>query len=166
MRRKVIDEKGRLFGLISVIDIIVLIVAAVIVVAVITKFSVKDNPLTSANTVQVFYSIKVPAIRGNTANHIHPGDKVFLTETDTFMGTITDISITPAESIELVADGTYVISEVPERYDATLTIESQCTISSGRYFAERSIELNVSAEYWISTKYNAFYGTLMSLTTG
>jgi hypothetical protein len=159
--KRIIDERGRLFGIISVIDVAVLLAVVILAIAAFTKFNVYENPLTSESMVDVLYTIKIPAIRHSNASLMRVGDKVFSTETGANIGTIVAVEIKDAEEIEVLVDGSYVVARVYERYDVYLTIEARCSASNGRYYADRTFELNANAEYKIYTKYNEFAKSLI-----
>jgi len=163
--KKIIDDRGRLFGFISFIDAIVLVALVVLALAVFTRFRVGDNPITTTNTVSVSYTVMIPARRLNEAALIRPGDNLY-TEFGTYIGKITAVSTADAESAEWITDGTYVMGRVQDRYDVTLIVEAQCSYSDGRYYVDRVFELTANAEQRMSTKYNLFTGYIMSVTTG
>ena len=164
MKRKVIDERGRLFGLINVIDVVVLIVAALLVTAFFVRTNVIYTPLTTVNTVSVSYTVRVRAVRDTNADLLQPGDRLYNRENGVYMGTITASLITDAVAPEPLADGTLVEGRTAERYDVLLTVETEASVSSGRFFASRIIELNANAEYNMITRYSQFAGTIMSIT--
>jgi hypothetical protein len=163
--RKIIDDRGRLFGVISVIDVIVLAVVAILVAAVLTKFNIQDTPIASTNTVRVVYTVKIPMIRSTTAALLRPGDNLY-TDTGTFIGVIQGVNVEDAYHPEWLVDGTYVMGKVQERYDVTLTVEVQCSFSNGRYYADRVFELNADAEQKIQTKYVTTTGFFVTITAG
>ena len=162
--KRIIDDSGRLFGKISIIDVIVAIVVVILAIAAFSKFNVGDSPLATANIVDVEYTVKVFGISMPNVEHIRRGDRVYITDVGVYVGTITDVKVEDAVAPEPLVDGTVVLARVHERYDVTITIESQCSFSNGRYYAERTIELNANAEIWISTKYNYIFGNIMSIT--
>jgi len=164
--RKIIDDRGRLFGFISLIDIIVLIVVVVLAAAVLLKFNVSEaNPLTTQNTVKVTYNVLILARRQNEVDLMRPGDNLY-TDLGTYIGVIKDVSQTDAEFAEWILDGTYVMARVHERFDVTLTVEAECSTSEGRYFVDRIFELNSNSEQKMSTKYNLFTAYITTITTG
>ena len=165
MKKKIFDDKGRMFGVVSFIDIIVLIIVIVVVAVVMKKINVRENPLTTSNTVSIRYSVKVPAIRYTTATHFSLGDRIY-NDSGQLLGTVRGIEILPAEQSETKIDGTYVMITVPERYDVNLDVEAQCSFSNGRYYADRTFELNANAEYRMMTKFNDFRGTIMMIGAG
>ena len=162
--KKLIDDKGRLFGKISVIDVFVALVVIALAVAVFAKFKLKDNPFTTSNTVNVTYTIKINGIRMSNAKLMQPGDKLYTQDVGNYLGTITDVKIEDAYAVEPIIDGTYAKGRVYERYDVTLTLETLCSHSNGRYYADRMFELSVNSELWVCTKYNEMIGTLMTLS--
>ena len=163
--KKIIDEKGRLFGKISVIDIFVIIVAAVLVFAVYTKTGSGDTPAASVNTIPVTYSVFVNAVRDTTVSLLRPGDKLY-TENGIYVGTIKSVDVDDAKKPLVLTDGTYVNAPVDERFDVTLIVEAQCSEAGGRYYADRAFELNTSAEHKLVTKYNAITGNIINITAG
>ena len=163
--KKIIDDRGRVFGLISLVDVIVIVAVAVLAVVVFMRLNAPDSPLASSNTVNVTYTVMVPAIRLFTAEQILPGDNLY-TDMGTYIGTIKAVTWEDAYSMEPLVDGTLVLGRVHERYDAILTVEAQCSTSDGRYFANRVFELNANSEQRLQTKYNIFMSFITSVTPG
>ena len=163
--KKIIDDRGRLFGKISVIDIFVIIVAAVLVFAVYTKTRDSGTPSASVNTVPVTYSVFVNAVRDTTVSLLRPGDKLY-TESGIYIGVIKDTLVADSQKALALIDGTSVMAPVDERFDVTLIVEAQCSEAGGRYYADRAFELNSNAEHKLVTKYNAITGTIIEISAG
>jgi len=161
--RKIIDERGRLFGFVSAIDVIVLAAVVILAVGAFTKFRIHDNPLTTVNTENVTYTVRIPATRIVVADLIRPGDNLY-TESGIFIGVVKDVSAEDAVTPEPLVDGTFVLARVHERYDVLLTVEVQCSFSNGRYYADRTIELNANSEHRMITKYNVFTGVILTIS--
>jgi hypothetical protein len=161
--KKIIDERGRLFGKISVIDVLVIIVVAVLALAAYTKFRVIDNTNTTTKTVPVTYTVKIQSIREGTANALRAGD-AFFTKNAIPAGTIQFVEITPSRVLSGLADGTYVIAPVEGRVDALITVEAQCSITNDRYYVDRTYELNVNTDQTYHTKYVEIYGNITEIT--
>ena len=165
MRKKIIDENGRLFGLISFIDVIVIIVVLILAAAVFLRPGSTGNLLSTPATTDVTYTVVVPSIRMSTAEQILPGDNLY-TDMGTLIGTITNVSIIDAYNQEPRADGTIVMGRVHERYDAILTVDVLCSVSDGRYFANRVFELSANSEQRMQTKYNIFTAIIETIMVG
>jgi len=162
--KKIIDDKGRLFGLFSIIDVIVAVVVVILAASVILKFSGKANPLTATNTVEVTFTVQISTIRESNVKHLRVGDKIYATDIGTMLGTISDVKVTGAKSIESLPNGTYVEADVEGYFDVLLSVDSICSFSNGRYYVDRTLELNANSELWMYTKYNDIRGIIMSIT--
>ena len=163
--KKIIDERGRLFGLISLIDIVVLAAVALLVVAFFMRANVQ-SPATIVYTEEVTYTVQVSMIRGSAMALMRPGDRLYNRENGAFMGRITNVSATGALSPERIIDGTFVLGEVEGRFDVTLTVEVEASVFNNRLFASRLTELNANANYQFATRYNHFNGFVTSITGG
>ena len=62
-----------------------------------------------------------------------------------------------------LTDGTYAEGSVQDRYDVVLTIEGNCQILNGRYFANKSDEISVNHEKKVQTKYCKMTGTVIGI---
>ena len=164
--RKIIDEKGRLFGVISFIDIVVLAAVALLVIAFFVRANVYSPIAPTAATVDVTYTVQIPMVRGTAANLLRPGDRLYNRENGAFMGEITDVLIMGALSPERVIDGTLVLGAVEDRFDVLLTVEVEASVFNNRLFASRLAELNTNSTYQFSTRYNHFNAMVMSITGG
>ena len=162
--RKVIDNRGRLFGLVSFIDVVVLLVVALLVSAFFLRSRV-DSPFTVVNTHTIEYTVKITPIRESNANLLRVGDRLYSRENGALMGTITNVEITEAFSPGGLLDGEIVMARVQERYTVTLTLEVEASFSNGRFYASRVVELNANAEYHMATRYNDFRGLVTMINT-
>jgi hypothetical protein len=161
--KRIIDERGRLFGVISIIDVIVLVAVIILGFAVFARIDDQSNPLSTVNTVPVTYTVRFPAVRYTVAELIQPGDSLY-NDSGIFIGTVRNVHAEDAEVIESILDGTFVIAGAQERYDVTLTVEVQSTYSNGRYYADRVFELNANSEHRFITKYASLPGYIMTIT--
>ncbi len=154
MKRKLFDENGRLFGLISLIDVLVILLAIVFVVAVYVKSNVKEYTAGPADE-KVTYQILVEYVRKSATESLHPGDAIF-TKGDFNVGTITDVQVNGARSSIALVDGSIKSVDVMDRYDVTITIEAPCTYTGGCYYAGGYLALRTNSYSEFYTKYNYF----------
>jgi len=121
---KIIDEKGRLFGKINIIDLCVILAVFVAVgVFFLRGDSASKIEKTSANTV---YTVDVKAVREATVKALKnaEGQSVFLDKTGEMMGTITKVSGKTAEGYIISKDGEFVKTPYPDKFDVRVTISS------------------------------------------
>lgn len=164
MSRKILDEKGRLFGRINIIDVIVIIVAIVLVCGVYVKFSRNERTASVTSDLQtVTYQLEIKGVRNGIAGNLREGDLIWNEENGVQLGRITGVSVNGAKQANALADGTYVLGNVEDRFDVVLTIEGGCQIVNGRYYIERSDEISVNHEKKAYTKYCKFTGTVIGI---
>ncbi len=64
MSKKIMDERGRLFGVINIIDVIVILLAVVLVCGVYVKFSKNERTAAGSSDLQeVTYQMEIKTVR-------------------------------------------------------------------------------------------------------
>lgn len=162
MKKRFIDEQGRVFGAISIVDVIVIILALALIAAVYAKFHVLDKTSTDAPTDEVTYQVKISAVRLSATNTLRKGDTLY-SSTGTDLGVMTAVDIRDAERTVALSDGRLVNGPVENRHDVYITVKGPCMIVDGRYFVSQTYEINVNSERDFLTKYNSFKGTIVSI---
>ena len=165
MSRKVLDEKGRLFGVIKIVDVIVIILAIVLICGIYVKFgrNERTGAVSSGSMQTVTYQMEIKSVRSGITDNLRAGDKIYDQENDVELGTITDVQVTDARRSEALIDGTVVEGTVQGRYDVILTIEGSCQVIGGRYYINRSDEISVNSDKQSYTKYCEFTGTVVGI---
>ena len=129
----IIDEKGRLFGKVSIIDIAVVLVILIAIIGGIVvynniengKIAPSDSALIGHNSAatDAIVEFEIANVRDITKNALNVGDKVYSAETDKFLGEITKIDSKPYKDPITSTDGTMVFVPVPEKYTLTLSVK-------------------------------------------
>lgn len=161
--RKFIDKKGRIFGIISVIDIIVIAVVVVLAFAIYTKFFVLENTAVATADSEIGYNVTIGNVRNYISDNIKVGDKIYDSETGAQIGTITDVSVSDAETQLALDDGTYVMAPCENRYDVVVSVDAAGIISDGRYYINRNYELNMGLTKNLCTKYVSFSAVITGI---
>ena len=140
--KKIIDRNGRLFGFISVIDLLVIVVVAVMGFALYTKNT--QMAITSTNTADqtITYQILASGIRTYVAEAVREGDQLF--DPDRSSGGT------------LAPSPTSSSCPAPSWPSLTTALVSE----SGRYTLNRVYELGVNSSRTFCTKYAEFIGTV------
>ena len=163
---KIIDRNGRLFGKISVIDLVV--VAVVIVMAFALYVKTNHNEITSTSTPDstITYQMLVRGVRTYVADAVQVGDKVYDQDRSSgggSLGVITDIEIQPGTRLAEFKDGTIDAAPVEDGVDMLLTIQGSGLISEGRYLLNRVYDLGVNSSRNYCTMYAQFTGSIYSI---
>ncbi|MGM9521138.1 MAG: DUF4330 family protein [Oscillospiraceae bacterium] len=163
MKRKFIDERGRFFGVISVIDVLVVVIVLVLGAAVYMRFFENEQTATAVSNDEFSYQVMLRNVRSMTADAIRVGDSIYDTENGTLLGVVTDIEAADAQRQLALEDGTYVMVPVENRYDVTITLDVSGLISNGRYYAARTYELSVNSDISFYTKYLSTSGVVWKI---
>gem|GEM_PF-1310128 len=156
-KRKLLDENGRVFGVISIIDVFVIVVVAVLALAAVVKFTASDapgSPSASVTLTPVSYDVTFRMMRESAADCLRVGDTVYA-EGGYEIGKIIAIERNDAMTISTLADGKQVLAPAYGRLDLTVTIDVDCSVSNGHYYANKIYSLGVNAEIRMYTKYNS-----------
>ena len=148
----------------NILDIAVIIIILLLIFASYTKFrnyNAKSSEDYSLEKIE--YVIKVYGVREYTSNAFEIGDKIYDTQTNAEIGTLINKEIKPTTGYEKIENGELIKVEVPERYDLTLTLETEGTITQNGYFANRSVELKVGSEKTIETLYAKSSGRISKI---
>lgn len=130
---KLIDEKGRIFGKLNVVDLLVVLVIIALVATVVVRFTSSKLNANGLNPtvedeycyVTAFASLQVPEVAQslNIGDHIVVGGKYTDAE-------IVDVKVAPAAYVGVNTEGKAVYSEHPLWKDITVTIKEKVNPSN------------------------------------
>lgn len=162
--KKIIDEHGRVFGKISIIDFFVILIVLVIGAALYVKFNVLDVTSKTTASETITYTVRINGVRGYAADAIKAGDILYQkTGSGNPIGTVTLVEKTDAKKTSEKADGTIVMGNYIGCYDVTLTVTANGTKSGGRYFVNKTYELNANSVRSLITKFCTFDATITEI---
>lgn len=162
--KKLIDENGRLFGLVSVIDVAVIIVVAVLAVALYTKDSAMPIASAADPMQTIRYEVMITNMPEGRLESLRLEDQIYDKETGNPMGVLKDIQVEDCVISMLKADGTFVMAPIESRYNVKLTVEAQARVDErGHYYVNRANILAVGWGLDLYTKTSLFGGTVMEI---
>lgn len=133
--KKIIDSKGKLFGKVSVVDIMVVAVLIVLVVFATSKFDQTQQTRNSDKTIE--YTAKVYFVRQPTVDAINENlNGIVEYDTKKAIGDIVDVKVEKAKEITELSDGTYKLVEHEDKYDVELTLKAKGTETVDNYYTE------------------------------
>jgi len=129
-----IDNKGRLWGKLSLIDICIVLAILVIGVGFAWR-QAAPRMVTVFNPTDEFYiTIESNRLRGVNVDAIGVGDLLFRLHSHQPMGRIVDISISPAMEVIRRSDGTAARVEMEGRYRVLILLEAVGSITHDGFF--------------------------------
>lgn len=153
-----IDSKGKLFGKISIVDILIIVVILLAIAGVGYKFT-RSSLLKQDNLEVEFYVEETPDY---AAQAINTGDVIKDITKGSVLGTVTGKTVAPSISFAANSQGQYVASS-KQGYDSVKVTAT----ASGKY-SQNSVTFD-SAEYFIGQSYqlrmgnSAVYGRISSI---
>ena len=155
---KIIDRNGRLFGKISVIDLLVIAVVAVLAAAL----SFKSNQSHTGVTVTeqpIVFQIRARAVDDYLAQAIQVGDGVYDKDYSSG-GRVLD----PGRKMnDEMNDGTAALLDYEDTVDLLITVEGQGLVTGKSYAINRVYALGVNSSRTYMTKQAQFVGTVAEI---
>lgn len=148
---------------INIIDIAVVVLILALVVFAYLKFGVYEHTKTDAEMNKIQFSIKISEVRSYTGEAFKVGDTLYDSQTKLAIGTITNVEMITSRINSETTDGRIIYVENPERYDVTITVETEGIENDKAFFADKSVELKVGSEKTVETKYVKTTGKIISI---
>ena len=162
--KKLIDENGRLFGYVSVIDVLVVAVTLVLAAALYTRNTALPIASAADPMDDITYQVVITNMPAGRLESLKEGDKLYEKETFGWVGEITDIETEDCVISMLKADGTYVMAPVDSRYNVTLTVNAKAMKDErGHFYINRSTLVAVGWSMDFYTKTSLFSGTILEI---
>lgn len=159
---KTIDEKGRLFGKINLVDfgIILLIISAVCAVgAKLAKEQFADR-----ETVAIEYTVAVSGVRQQSVDAISMQTQDILdAEKDEPLGDIIDIEVKPAEELVELTNGGFEWATYPDKYDLYITLKTDGIKTEDGYFTEAGKKLLYGGTVGLNNGFSQMFGTIENI---
>ena len=149
----IIDEKGRLFSKISIVDIAVFVFVICAVAFVGLRFFAPAGNLTGGGQVNCEYTFKVENIRQASVTALEKSVGMNVTDSSgVFLGTLKKIdNVGPYYSAVTKPDGSMVRAEMPEKYELKATVEVSGTKTTDSIMVSNKRELSVGSHLSITT---------------
>lgn len=119
----IVDDKGRLFGKISLIDIFAVVVLVMVVAVVYLNFGLGTRPVATGPEQPVIITFFIPALENFTVEALEIGAPVENDTDGTFMGHVIGFEVGESISFMPDANGNEVAS--PMEGFSSVTIQSQ-----------------------------------------
>lgn len=149
---RLIDERGRLFGWINIIDL--LIVA--IIVGGGSYYGVKRlqrgvPQAVAATEQQVQVTVRFQAVTDATARAIQVGDRFYHTQTNDFLGEVVATESRPSDILSVAPDGRFYETTSKQRIDLYVTISGRGRVAENGVLLGRS-EVRIGSELPIKSR--------------
>lgn len=155
---KLIDERGKVLGLINIVDLIILSVVLLVAAGAAYKYIHKSTP---GKTVTVEFEVMVPHVRPEQAQAIKAGDRMVQGNSYTNV-TVKEVLLKPGYSINIDARGQRVESFDPYLKDIHLINTGTTTLSSATINLGGQ-DIRVGKEYYVKSRDYEFRGNIIKI---
>jgi len=156
-----IDNKGKLFGKINLVDAVVLLFIVLAVLGACYRFFYANKIMQTTVSEMATYKVTLTGVRQVSADTLNVGDKLFLEPSNQFMGTLIDKIVVPNKNNIAKTNGEVVEAVVPGRFDVKMTIEietgtepvlaanikNKLIVGNNMYLKTRQLLFGVMVEY-------------------
>lgn len=157
---KIIDKKGKLFGLINIIDLIFILIVIVAIVGGAKKLG--GTRIVNEGTKKGQVTYMVYNVRKVTADNIRIGDQLRHYDKGTYIGEIVDKKVEAATQ-KTDWQGKWTNAELPDRYTVFITVDCEIGENDQTYTVGGE-QTKIGGEYRMKTKTSAFFGTCMGIS--
>ena len=160
---KIMDKNGRLFGKISIIDVVVILVVAVMALGLYVKSNTKNITASTEDEI-ITYQVQVNAIPDYMAEALEVDDLIY--EDGVYgdsLGKVTDIEITDGDRLAGLPNGTLEMLPVEGTVNMLVTIEGRGIVDEGNYMLNRIYNLGINSARTFCTPYTQFTGTVINI---
>ena len=157
---KIIDKKGRLFGLINIIDLLVILLLIALVAVGAKRFGNK-GPVGEVTTKKGVITAEIKDVRDVTANNIKVGDPIYDYDKGTYLGKIASAEVEPYKDTTEY-QGKFYNSEVPGKYRVLMTIDADVKDTQD-FYQVGTEQVRIGAEMRIKNKRIATFMTILGV---
>lgn len=154
-------------GKLNVLDMAILFVVFVFLVLFISHKTLTNDNTIEAGTSTVgskfTYEIMIEALSETSKDMLRVGDEVYDKVSNTYIGKISGLEIVEAQGLLETENGEVIRTELPNKIDVKMKVETEGTIKNGEYLANGLIRIMVGNQKQIKTKYLMCMGTISSI---
>ncbi|MTI48646.1 DUF4330 domain-containing protein [Sporosalibacterium faouarense] len=163
---KLIDDKGRLFGLINYIDLAIVLVVVVLIggFAYYKAGSGDGNNVVQQTETEQELTIKyfVNGIKDVSVDSVEKGDVFSVLSSGNTIGEVVDKIVEPATMTTTDEKGNVIESEIPGRYNLTLIIKTKGLVTNDKIKAYND-EVHVGQSIIIRSRMITFLSTIYGI---
>ena len=156
------DKNGKIFGKISIIDLLVVVIVIVGAIGFAMRFlSIESKNVTVKTNLE--YVIEVEDVRSYTVDALNKKGTLINTHTGDSLGEIINVESEPYTEQEILSNGRTVVVKVPEKYKVRVTAKCEGKETDKAFFAGKGQEIAVGSSINVVTKYASTNGKVISV---
>ena len=158
-------KTGKLFGKISIIDIIVVLCIVVLAFGIYMRFTSDSDATQATERTKIEYVYKVESVRQYTLDAFRKGGPVYDRETKEYLGEVVGVTAEDAKMEVSLINGEYVSITVPDKYDAYVTIQVDGKYNSLGHYTNANRYIGAGQTLNALSKYSNTEGQIIEVKT-
>jgi hypothetical protein len=159
MKKKLIDDNGKIFGFINIIDFCVLVLLLIVAIGTFYKFKSHATNI-NGSSQKIHYQILIKDVKKSSVKFYQKNLSVSDSKTGVFLGTITNFSIKDYYDYVTDINGVVHYAQKPDKIQILLDVEANAVETEQAYLIGGTYELKSGADIYIMTKYADVIGTV------
>lgn len=147
-----LDNKGRLFGKVNIIDLGVLFVLIIAVALCVLKFSPAPK-IAERESTKFQYTLSVSGVRDFTLDAFQVGDELFEATAEKSVGKVVSVDYEKAKGYIYDVNGNIIERDIPERYELKLLVECDGYKVNGGYETVDGEKIQLNRGIGVFNKY-------------
>lgn len=119
----IIDKKGKVFGLVNIVDLLIISIIIIFVAGGFYKFSKLDK-VSNQGAEELELSIKIEGVSHGLVNAIKKDDLLIDSIRGTNFGKVLDKNVTAHKEMVIGKDGKVEFKEMPDLYDVDISVNA------------------------------------------
>ena len=156
---KLIDKKGKLFGLINIIDLTTMIIVGLLIFGGVKRLKSQPPAVDKATEAVVTYLVE--DVRIATVKGVVVGDPIYHYDKGVYMGDIQEMEYKAYEE-PLEFNGEWVLAPVPEKYVITIKVKSKIKDNPDTILVGGE-QTRIGTKYELKNKRISFFATAMEV---
>ncbi len=157
-----LKKDGKLFGKISIIDLLAVIAIVVLVAGLAFRFS-GSQPVSVSTGEKMECVVQVRGVRQQTIDALSKLGPVYDIESKEYVGEIIHVEKTQNETMLTMNDGSKRLVPTEGRYNALVTIAFTGNVSAEGYYTDTNRQMSVGGSLGMNTKYVQCWGGIDSV---
>lgn len=159
----IIDENGKLFRKVSIIDILIVLVILLCIAGAVIRFSglLGDN---NSSPVKIEYVLQVKQIRDKSVDAIMKKGELYSSLSDeAYLGTITNVEKHINDDYSELVDGTIVKTSATDRYDVLITVQVDGKQTGSALYTKDGKRIEIGSLEYVATKWASLEAEVKSV---
>lgn len=158
---KIIDRKGKIFGLVNIIDLAVILILGLVIVGGVYRFK-KSAPQIVVQDQKALVKIEVEEIRQPSVDGLKVGDDLYHYDKGQYFGKIVDMEVENFKEAVSTSDGRIVLADVPGKYNAILYVEANA-VNTTNTIEVGGEQIRIGSQYRLKNKRVAVFATVFNV---